>query len=175
MIRNFANKSPQLGQAVYVDETAVVIGDVTIGANSSIWPMAVLRGDINRITIGERSNIQDGSVIHVTHAGQFNRQGYATIIGDEVIVGHKAVLHGCTINNHVLIGIGAIVMDGVIIDSQVIVGAGSLVPPNKKLDSGLWVGSPAKKMRDLTDRELAFLSYSANYYVELKEQYLTTA
>lgn len=173
MIRKFANKSPQLGEAVYVDETAVVIGDVNVGTDSSIWPMAVLRGDINQIIIGERSNIQDGSVIHVTHAGQFNSQGYATIIGDEVIVGHKAVLHGCTIHNHVLIGIGVIVMDGATIESHVIIGAGSLIPPHKKICSGLWIGSPAKKIRDLTDQELAFLSYSTNYYVELKNRYLS--
>ncbi len=171
MIRAFKNALPEIDPTVYIDTNAVVIGNVKIGQDSSIWPMTVLRGDINEIIIGQRTNIQDGTVVHVTHAGDFNPNGFATHIGNEVIVGHKAVLHGCTIHDHVLIGIGAIVMDGVVIESNVMVGAGSLVAPNKRLTTGLWIGSPAKKVRDLTDKEMAFLKYSADYYVALKNQY----
>lgn len=172
MIRSFGTKSPQIAQNAFIDETAVVIGDVAIGADSSVWPTTVIRGDIHKITIGSRSNIQDGSVIHVTHAGDFNLTGHPTLIGNEVIVGHRVVLHGCTIHDHVLIGMGAIVMDGAEIHEHVLVGAGSLVPPNKVLHSGLWVGSPVRRLRDLNEQELGFLRYSADYYVRLKDGYL---
>lgn len=172
MLRTFAHHQPTLASSVYVDETALVIGQVILGEDSSVWPKAVLRGDINRITIGKRTNIQDGSIIHVTHAGPFNEHGFATEVGDDVIVGHNVVLHGCSIQNHVLIGIGAIIMDGVTIESNVIVAAGSMVPPNKTLTAGLWLGAPAKRLRDLTTKEYEFLRYSAAYYVRLKDEYI---
>lgn len=172
-IRDFADKRPHIASDAYVDDTALIIGDVSIGKNSSIWPMAVLRGDINSIKIGQRTSIQDGTVIHVSHAGEFNPAGNAVIVGDDVTVGHRVTLHGCTIADHCLIGIGSIVMDGVIIESNVILGAGSLVPPGKTLASGyLWLGSPAQKIRPLSPEELHFLSYSADYYVNLKHLYL---
>lgn len=174
MIKSFQKKIPVVHTSAYIDESAIVIGDVILGEDVSIWPMAVLRGDINQIKIGARSNIQDGTVIHVTHAGDFNPNGFATTVGEEVVVGHRVILHGCQIDNNCLIGMGSIVMDGAIIHSNVILGAGSLVPSEKELDSGyLWVGSPVRKIREITEKEHAFLRYSANYYVELKNKYQT--
>jgi carbonic anhydrase/acetyltransferase-like protein (isoleucine patch superfamily) len=159
--------------SAFVDTTALVIGQVTIGEDSSIWPQSVVRGDIHIIGIGDRSNIQDGTVIHVTHGGPFNPGGFSTTIGDDVTIGHKVMLHGCTIGDRVLIGMGAIVMDGVVVESDVVVGGGSLVPPGKRLESGyLYVGSPVKQIRKLSDAELQYFTYSASKYVELKDRYL---
>jgi carbonic anhydrase/acetyltransferase-like protein (isoleucine patch superfamily) len=171
-IRTFAGNQPQIDESAYVDDTALVIGNVTVGAHSSIWPMAVIRGDINTIYIGERTSIQDGTVIHVSHAGEFNPDGNAVHIGDHVTVGHRVTLHGCNIADHCLIGIGSIVMDGVVIQPRVILGAGSLVPPGKVLEANhLWLGSPVKKIRPITPEEVRFLTYSANYYVNLKSRH----
>jgi len=172
-IRNFETHVPQLQQNVFVDKTALVSGQVSIGENSSIWPMAVLRGDIQTINIGKRSNIQDGAVLHVTHASDYSSdaKGFPLQIGDDVTIGHNAVLHGCTIQSRSLIGMGAIVLDGAVVESEVIVGAGSLVPPYKILESGyLWLGSPVKKVRALKDKEKAFLAYSAQHYVKLAKR-----
>jgi len=172
-LRNFETHSPQLQQNVFVDQTALVSGQVSIGENSSVWPMAVIRGDIQTISIGKRSNIQDGAVLHVTHASEYARDaaGFPLHIGDDVTIGHNAVLHGCTIKNRSLIGMGAIVLDGAVVESEVIVGAGSLVPSNKTLDSGyLWLGSPVKKVRALNEKEKAFLAYSAQHYVKLAKR-----
>lgn len=171
-IRVFENKVPIVANSVYVDETAVIIGDVTIKEDASIWPMVVIRGDINKIHIEKRTSIQDGTIIHVNHIGPFNPTGNAVHIGHDVTVGHKAVLHGCRIADFCLIGMGSIVMDDVVIEREVILGANSLAPPGKILDGGyLWVGSPAKKIRALTDREKEFLRYSAAYYVELGKRH----
>ena len=173
-IRRFANLTPQIQPSVFVDETALIIGNATLDEDSSVWPMAVIRADINSVHIGKRSNIQDGTIIHVTHAGKYNPPGYQTWIGSEVTVGHRCILHGCTIKDHCLIGMGVCLMDGVNIESNVIVGAGSLVPPGKTLTGGyVWVGSPARRLRPLTLEESEFLSYSADYYVQLKDKYLT--
>lgn len=172
-LRTFQGMTPVLAERVFVDRSAVVIGDVEIGADSSVWPLTVIRGDMHRIRIGARSSVQDGSVLHITHAGPFNPDGYPLIIGDEVTVGHKVTLHGCTLGNRILVGMGSIVMDGAVVEDQVIIGAGSLVPPGKRLASGyLYVGSPVKQARALTDKERAFFSYSANNYVKLKDQHL---
>lgn len=172
-IRSHKNISPRLGARVFVDESAVVLGDVEIGEDSSIWPQAVIRGDMHRIRIGERTSIQDGSVLHITHASDFNPDGWPLIIGSEVTVGHRTVLHGCEIHDHVLIGNGAIVMDGAVIESNVIVGANALVPPGKRLESGyLYVGSPCKQARKLSEKEISFFSYTANNYAKLKNDYL---
>ncbi len=172
-VRSFGKSSPQLGDSVFVDSSAIVIGDVKLGDDSSVWPTAVIRGDIHSINIGARSSIQDGSVVHVTHAGPFNPEGFATTIGNEVTVGHKVMLHGCTIEDRVLIGMGSIVMDGSVVESEVVVGGGSLVPPGQILESGyLYVGSPVKQVRRLTSGEIEFFSYAANKYVELKNRYL---
>jgi len=172
-IRRFEQHTPSLGARVFVDESAQVIGDVQIGDDSSVWPMATVRGDIHQIRIGRRSSIQDGSVLHVTHDGPFNPGGYPCTVGDDVTVGHKVMLHGCTIGDRVLVGMGATIMDGAIVESEVIIGAGSLVPPGKTLASGfLYVGSPVKQARALTEQEKAFFLYSSGKYRELKDRYL---
>ncbi|MCG8427374.1 MAG: gamma carbonic anhydrase family protein [Chromatiales bacterium] len=171
-IRTFDGNTPKIAADAWVDESAVVIGDVEIGAGSSIWPLTVVRGDIHQIRIGERTNIQDASVLHVTHASDFNPGGFPLLIGDDVTVGHKVMLHGCEIQHHCLIGMGAIVMDGVVIEPYTIIAAGSLVPGGKVLESGyLWRGSPAKKVRELTAQERDYLEYVAANYVKLGAQH----
>ncbi len=172
-IRKYAAAPPQLGARVFVDASAVVIGDVELGKDSSVWPLTVIRGDMHRIRIGARTSVQDGSVLHITHAGPFNPDGFPLIIGDEVTIGHKVTLHGCTLGNRILVGMGSIVMDGAVVEDEVIIGAGSLVPPGKRLESGyLYVGSPVKQARPLTDKERNFFSYTAGNYVKLKDQHL---
>ena len=172
-IRSYQQFTPLLGERVFVDASAVVLGDVEIGDDSSIWPLVVIRGDMHSIRIGERSSVQDGSVLHITHAGPFNPGGYPLNIGDDVTIGHKVTLHGCNVGNRVLIGMGSIVMDGVVIEDEVVLGAGSLVPPGKRLESGyLYVGSPAKQARPLSEKERSYFSYSAANYVRLKDQHL---
>ena len=135
-IRSYKGIIPQLGERVYVDSSAVIVGDITLGDDASVWPLVAARGDVNHIQIGARSNIQDGSVLHVTHKNAENPDGYPLLIGDDVTVGHKVMLHGCTIGDRVLVGMGAIVLDGVVVESDVMIGAGSLVPPGKVLQSG---------------------------------------
>ncbi|MGV8861958.1 MAG: gamma carbonic anhydrase family protein [Pseudomonas sp.] len=172
-IRKYQHHIPVLAERAFVDYSAVVIGDVEIGADSSIWPLTVIRGDMHRIRIGARTSVQDGCVLHITHAGPFNPDGFPLLIGDEVTIAHKVMLHGCTVGNRILIGMGSIVMDGAVVEDEVIIGAGSLVPPGKRLESGfLYVGSPVKQVRALTDKERAFFSYSASNYVKLKDQHL---
>ncbi len=172
-IRKFNNLSPTIGQSTYIDASAVVIGDVTLGNDVSIWPTAVLRGDVERISIGDNTNIQDGSVLHVTHYGKFTDRGYPLTIGTGVTVGHRAVIHACTVGDFCLIGMGAIIMDDAVLEDYVMLGAGALVPPGKRLRGGhLYVGVPAKAIRPLTDSEKEFLVYSSQHYVELKNKYL---
>jgi len=171
-VRVFENRRPTIAESAYVDTTALVLGDVTIGDDVSLWPMVVARGDIHSIHIGARSNIQDGSILHVTHAGRFAPQGYGLRIGSGVTVGHKVILHGCSIGDHCLIGMGATIMDGARLEPQTMVGAGSLVSPGKHLQGGyLWLGSPARQVRPLRAEELAYLNYSADFYVELKNRH----
>ncbi len=173
-LRPYQDTKPQLGERVYIDPAACVIGDVNLGDDVSIWPGAVIRGDVNFIRIGARSSIQDGSVVHVTHDGPFTRPGgFPTVIGSDVTVGHKVILHGCTIGNFCLIGMGAIVLDGVVVEDYGFVGAGALVPSGKTVASGeLWVGNPARCVRTLSERERESLRYSAAHYVRLKDRYL---
>lgn len=172
-IRSYKGIAPKIGQDVYIDETAVLVGDIKIGDDSSVWPLVAARGDVNHIHIGQRTNIQDGSVLHVTHKNKENPNGYPLIIGNDVTVGHKVMLHGCTIQDRVLVGMGAIILDNVVVEQEVMIGAGSLVPPNKVLESGyLYVGSPVKQARPLTDKERAFLQKSADNYVQNKNDYL---
>ncbi len=171
-LKSFEGRRPRLGNAVYIDDSAVVIGDVTLGDDVSIWPMVVVRADVEAIEIGAGTNVQDGSVLHVTHAGDYSPDGFALSIGHRVTIGHRAVVHGCTVGDHCLIGIGAILMDGAVIEEQVLIGAGSLVPPGKRLENRhLYVGSPAKKVRPLKEQELEFLAYSARHYMHLKDCY----
>lgn len=173
MIRSFDGIHPKVAGSAWVDETALVLGDVTLGENVSIWPMTVLRGDVNTIAVGANSNIQDGTVVHVAHDGPYTPDGgIPTIIGEDVTVGHRAVVHACTIGNRVLVGMGAVVMDGAVVEDDVIVGANALVPPGKRLAAGhLYVGGPAKAARELTAREREQLVYSARHYVRLKQRH----
>ncbi|ELV8683473.1 gamma carbonic anhydrase family protein [Vibrio fluvialis] len=174
-IRSYKGITPQIGERVYIDESSVLVGDIKIGNDASIWPLVAARGDVNHIVIGARSNIQDGSVLHVTHKNNDNPDGYPLIIGEDVTVGHKVMLHGCTIQDRVLVGMGAIVLDGVVVESDVMIGAGSLVPPGKRLESGyLYIGSPVKQARPLNEKERAFLVKSAQNYVQNKNDYLTS-
>jgi carbonic anhydrase/acetyltransferase-like protein (isoleucine patch superfamily) len=167
---------PKLGARVYIADSALVIGDVTLGNDVSIWPTTVARGDVHRIEIGDETNIQDGCVLHVTQRSRYNEEGNPLIIGRGVTVGHRAVLHGCTIGDLCLIGIGAVVMDGAVVENQVMIGAGALVPPGKRLESGfLYVGAPAKQARPLKEAELEYLSFSKDGYIRLKDQYLADA
>jgi len=176
ILRPFNNIHPTIGNAVYIDPFSTIIGDVQLSDDVSIWPMCVLRGDVNYISIGARTNIQDGSVLHVARKGEATINGYSLNIGEDVTVGHKAMLHACQIGNRVLIGMSAIVLDNACIEDDVILAAGSLVPPNKILVSGfLYVGSPAKAARELTVEEFAFLKRSANHYVKLKDEYIAEA
>jgi carbonic anhydrase/acetyltransferase-like protein (isoleucine patch superfamily) len=169
----FNDKQPLIGKSVYIDDSAVVIGDVTLGDDVSIWPTTVIRGDVESIKIGAGSNVQDGCVLHVSHAGRFSPQGHPLIIGKGVTIGHRAVVHACTIGDYCLIGIGAIIMDDAVLEDYVMLGAGSLVSPRKRLESGyLYVGSPAKQTRPLTESEKEFLEYSAQQYVQLKNAHL---
>ena len=171
-IRSFEQSTPLIHSTAYVDETAVIIGDVEIGQDSSVWPLCVIRGDIQRIRIGARTSIQDGTIIHVTHDSRFCPGGQPTLIGNDVTVGHKAILHACTIEDYCLIGMGAIVMDQAVVQSRVMIGAGSVAPPGKVLDSGfLYVGSPVRAVRPLNERELEFLEYSAQNYQRLKDRH----
>lgn len=171
-IRSFKAVTPDIHETAYVDETAVVIGDVTIAEDSSIWPMTVVRGDVHSIKIGARTNIQDACVLHVTHDGEFSPGGYPLTIGNDVTVGHRVTLHACTVGNFCLIGMSATIMDGAVLGDNVIIGAGSLVPTGKKLESGyLYVGSPIKRIRELNEKEIAFLEYSAKLYAKLKDEH----
>ncbi|WP_372739984.1 gamma carbonic anhydrase family protein [Neptunomonas sp.] len=172
-IRSFQGITPTLGDKVFVDPSAVVLGDVKIGADTSIWPLVVIRGDMHKIRIGHSCSIQDGSILHITHAGPYNPDGFPLIIGNHVTVGHQAMLHGCTIGDRILVGMGAMIMDGAVIESDVVIGAGSLVPPGKTLASGfLYVGRPAKQVRALTEKEMDYFTYTAGNYVKLKDQHL---
>jgi len=172
-IRSFKKTFPVIGKAVFIDTQACVIGRVTLGDDVSIWPMSVLRGDVSTITIGARTNIQDGSVLHVTHNGPYTDGERPLIIGEEVTVGHKAMLHACSIGDRCLIGMGAIVMDEAILENEIIIAAGSVVPPNKHLEAqSLYRGNPVKRIRDLRKDEIEMLAYSAQHYVKLKNEYL---
>ena len=172
-IRSLQGKTPDIADSAFIDETAIVIGDVTIGEDSSIWPMTVVRGDVQKITIGKRTNIQDACVLHVTHDCIYTPGGFPLTIGDGVTAGHRATLHACTIGDYCLIGMSATIMDGAVLGDRLIIGAGSLVPAGKKLEGGyLYVGSPVKQLRPLNEEELKSLEYSADHYVEVKNMHM---
>ena len=172
-IRSFEDYTPEIAESAFVDDSAVVTGNVVIGADSSVWPMCSIRGDIHSIRIGERTNIQDGSILHVTHDSEFAPGGNALSIGNDVTVGHNAVVHACTIEDLCLIGMGSVILDGAIVRKGAMVGAGSLVSPGKEIEGGyLWLGSPAKRVRELTEKEKAFLQYSSSHYVDLKNRHM---
>tara|TARA_R110000824_G_scaffold401773_1_gene616014 strand:+ start:24216 stop:24761 length:546 start_codon:yes stop_codon:yes gene_type:complete len=175
-LRGYQGIEPQLGERVYIDPDSVVIGDVVLGDDCSVWPMTVIRGDMHRIRIGARTSVQDGSVLHITHASDFSPDGFPLTIGDDVTIGHKAILHGCTLGSRILVGMGAIVMDGAVVEDEVIIAAGAVVTPGKHLESGyVYAGNPAKAMRPLKDKERAFFPYTAGNYVKLKDRFLAEA
>ncbi len=172
MIRRHQQWTPRIAASAWIDPQATVIGRVTIGEESSVWPQTVIRGDIHRIDIGVRTNIQDGSVLHVTHDSHYSPGGSPLVIGNDVTVGHNATLHACTIGDGCLIGMGSIVLDKATLEPGVMLGAGSLVPPGKRLEGGyLWLGSPVRRARPLGDEEKNYLRYSAAHYVKLMRQH----
>jgi carbonic anhydrase/acetyltransferase-like protein (isoleucine patch superfamily) len=172
-IQSFQGHFPTVANGVYVHSSATVIGHVNLGDDVSVWPGAVIRGDINFIKIGAGSNIQDLSILHVNHQSSHDPNGSPLIIGENVTIGHTVILHGCTIEDESLIGMGSIVMDKAVVQKHVLVAAGSLVPEGKILESGhLYMGSPVKKIRALTADEIAFFMVSAQNYILLKNQYL---
>lgn len=172
-LSNYLNTAPVLGSRVYLHPSCQVIGDVKLGDDSSVWCNTVLRGDVNRIVVGRGTNVQDLSVGHVSHKTADKPEGSPLIIGDYVTVGHSVILHGCTIGNECLIGMGSIILDDVVIPDRVLIGAGSMVTQGKTLESGmLYMGRPAKAVRALTRDELAYLMYSAEHYMRLKDNYL---
>ena len=172
-VRTFQDKYPEIGNFVFIDDSAEVIGEVTLDDHVSVWPGTIIRGDVCSIVIGAGTNVQDCSVLHGTHDGPYSPGGFPLLIGQGVTIGHRAVVHACIVGNFCLIGIGAILMDGVVVEDDVIIGAGALVPPRKRLERcNLYVGSPVKKVRMLTEKELSFLKYSAEHYQKLKDKYL---
>lgn len=172
-IFRFRSQSPCLGARVYVHDRALVSGSVVLGDDVSVWPMAVIRGDVNHIVVGARSNIQDGCILHVTHEGPWRPDGLPLVIGADVTVGHGAILHACTVGDRCLVGMGAIVMDGAVLEADSMVAGGAVVTPDKVVPSGtLWRGNPAKHARELTPREIENQLYSAGHYVRLKDLYL---
>ncbi len=172
-LTSYLDHHPVIAEGCFIHDSAQVIGDVSLGRDCSVWCNTVLRGDVNRIVVGERSNIQDLAMGHVSHKNPAKPGGSPLTIGRHVTIAHAVVLHGCTIGDECLIGMGSIVMDDVVVGPQVMLGAGSLVPPGKQLESGyLYVGRPAVKLRPLTDEERAFLRYSAEHYMRVKNNYL---
>src|SRR6187401_2600364 len=170
-LRPYLDHVPVVGERVYVDPAASLIGDVVLGDDASLWPGVVVRGDVNFIRVGARTNIQDGSVVHVSHDGPHAKLGgFATVIGEDVTIGHKAIIHACRIEDAVLIGMGAILLDGCVVRKHGFVGAGALLAPGKEVGPGeLWLGNPAKKARMLSDAEIEALYYSAQHYVRLRD------
>ena len=172
-IRSYKGKSPKLAEHCYVDASSVLVGDVECEEHVSIWPLVAARGDVNTIRIGARTNIQDGTVLHVSRISEAHPLGFPLIIGTDVTVGHKCMLHGCILGNRILVGMGTIIMDGVIVEDDVFIGAGTLVPPNKTLKSGfLYKGNPAQQARPLKEAEITFLKQSALNYIKLKDEYI---
>jgi len=175
-LRPFLDKTPQLGARVYVDPACTIIGDVVLDEDVSVWPGTVIRGDVNHVRIGARSNIQDGTIIHVSHHSPFNKGGYPTLIGADVTVGHGTIIHACTIEDLCLIGMGACILDGATVKKYGFVGAGAVVGPGKTVgERELWLGNPARLARTLSDKEVESLHYSAQHYVRLKDRYLDAA
>jgi carbonic anhydrase/acetyltransferase-like protein (isoleucine patch superfamily) len=172
MISDFETHQPDIHPDAFVHEMAYVSGKTNLGADTNVWPMAVLRGDVNTIKIGERTNVQDGAVLHTSHDSEYSKPGGSPlVIGDDVTIGHNATVHGCTVGDRCLIGMGSIVLDGAVIESDTMIGAGALVPPGKTLEGGyLWVGSPVKQARALNDKERAFILHSAEHYVEIAKR-----
>ncbi len=175
-LRPFLDKHPSLGQRVYIDPACTVIGEVELGDDVSVWPGTVIRGDVNHIRIGARTNVQDGTVIHVSHDSPYNKGGYPTLVGEGVTIGHGCIIHACSIGDYCLIGMGACILDGAVIEANAFIAAGAVIGPGKRVRSGeLWAGNPARLMRQLSEKDIEGLRYSADHYVRLKDQYLASA
>ena len=175
-LRPYLDRNPRLRERVHVDPAATIIGDVELADDASVWPACVLRGDVNFIRVGARSNIQDGTIVHVSHHSPFNQAGHPTLIGADVTVGHGAIIHACTIEDLCLVGMGARILDGATVKKYGFVGAGAVVGPGKVVgEAELWLGNPARFVRKLSDREIESLHYSAAHYVRLKNRYLGIA
>ncbi|MBW9261226.1 MAG: gamma carbonic anhydrase family protein [Candidatus Thiodiazotropha sp. (ex. Lucinisca nassula)] len=171
-IRPFESHQPQIADDAWIDETAVVIGNVHIASQASIWPMSVVRGDVHKIEIGARSNIQDGSIMHVSHDSYYLPGGRSLVIGEGVTVGHRVLLHGCEIADDCFIGMGSTILDGAVLQRGVMLGAGSLVPQGRTLEGGyLWLGRPARRVRTLTEKEQEVIAYTAEHYVKLAQRH----
>lgn len=172
-IRPYLGQLPTLGLRTYVDPAATVIGDVVLGDDVSVWPGTIVRGDVNYIRIGARTNVQDGTIIHVSHHSPYNQAGYPTLIGEDVTIGHGTIIHACTIEDLTLIGMGACILDGATVKKHGFVGAGAVVGPGKTVgEAELWLGNPARFVRKLSDKEIESLLYSSQHYVRLKDKYL---
>jgi len=175
-IRPFLDKHPVLGQRVYIDPACTIIGEVELGDDVSVWPGTVIRGDVNHVRIGARSNVQDGSVIHVSHDSPYNKGGYPTLVGEGVTIGHGCIIHACNIGDYCLVGMGACILDGAVIEANAFIAAGAVLGPGKVVRSGeLWAGNPARLMRRLSEKDIEGLRYSADHYVRLKDRYLGMA
>lgn len=171
--RTYRNHRPELGQRVWIDPDATVIGEVSLADDVSVWPRTVLRGDVNAISVGARTNIQDGTIAHVTHDGPYSPGGFPLVLGADITIGHGAIIHACRIGDRCLIGMGSVILDGAVIEDDAMLAAGSLVSPGKRLESGrLYRGRPAREVRELTEEEREMLRYSAAHYVRLKDRYL---
>ena len=171
-ILTFGGNTPRVDPTAFVAPGAQLIGDVEIGPEASIWYNCVLRGDVNRICIGARTNIQDGSVIHVDSPKPGDPHGHKTIIGDEVLIGHLAMVHGCVLEDRAFVGLGAIVMDGCRIQGEAMLAAGAMLTPGKTIPSGqLWAGRPAKYVRDLSEGDLEGMRMGVAHYVELAKRH----
>jgi carbonic anhydrase/acetyltransferase-like protein (isoleucine patch superfamily) len=172
----FEGRSPKVDPSAFIADGARLIGDIEIGAEASIWYNCVLRGDVNRIRIGARTNIQDGTIIHVDSPKPLNPGGHATIIGEEVLIGHLAMVHGCILHDRAFVGLGAIVMDGCEIESDAMLAAGALLTQGKLIPSGqLWAGRPAKYVRDLTPADIQGMRAGVAHYVTLAKMHAKAA
>ena len=172
-VRPYRDFRPEVGRGVWIDPAATVIGRVTIGDDASLWPGVVVRGDVNWISIGARTNIQDGAVLHVGSSRLAGGDGIPCIVGEECSIGHAAIVHACTIGRRCLVGMGAILMDGAAVGDECIIGAGALVTAGTVIPPRtLWLGSPAHQRRALESEEIEFLAESAAHYVALKDDYL---
>jgi carbonic anhydrase/acetyltransferase-like protein (isoleucine patch superfamily) len=173
-LRPYLDRFPVLGPRVYVDPAATVIGDVELAEDVSVWPGTILRGDVNYIRVGARTNVQDGTIVHVSHHSPYNKAGYPTLIGADVTIGHGTIIHACTIEDLCLIGMGACILDGATVKKYGFLGAGAVLGPGKVVgEAELWLGNPARLVRMLSEREIESLHYSAGHYVRLKDRYLS--
>lgn len=173
-VRPFGDILPALGRDVYVDPAACVIGRVRLGDEASVWPGTVIRGDVNDITIGARTNLQDGCICHVASASDERPGGIPLVVGADVTVGHGVILHACRVGDRCLIGMGSVIMDGAVLEDDVLLGAGSLVPPGKRLAAAsLYHGRPVKRVRALEPGEIRALAESAAHYVRLSRRYVS--